>query len=98
MRLEGIKVGDIIEVDHNGRRFYAIVTGATPGGLALHPLERRVNHFSCRSREVVGHWVKRGRPRATSEPLQPSPRQLELNLSAPPDAGSDADGKRESTR
>jgi hypothetical protein len=28
---------------------------------------------------VVGHWAKRGRPRATDEPLEPSPLQLELD-------------------
>ena len=52
MRLEGIQTGDIVEVDHNGRRFHAIVTGTAPGGLALQPTDRRVNYYSCRSREV----------------------------------------------
>ena len=89
MRVEGIQTGDIVEVDHKGRRFFAVVTGSAPGGLALRPTDRRVNHYSARSREVVGHWVKRGRPRATSEPLKPSPRQLEMDLS-PPDGGRDA--------
>ena len=37
--------GDIVEVDHNGRRFHAIVTGPAPGGLALQPTDRRVNHY-----------------------------------------------------
>jgi hypothetical protein len=81
MRLEGIQTGDIVEVDHKGRRFHAVVTGTAPGGLAIQPTDRRVNHYSCRSREVVGHWAKRGRPRQTSEPLRPSPRQLEIDLS-----------------
>ncbi|MGA2320919.1 MAG: hypothetical protein ABSG95_09285 [Solirubrobacteraceae bacterium] len=81
MRLEGIKTGDIVEVDRNGRRFYAIVTGSAPGGLALRPTDRRVSYYSARSREVVGHWAKRGMPRETAEPLQPSPRQLEIDLS-----------------
>ena len=89
MRSEGIQTGDIVEVDHKGRRFFAVVTGSAPGGLALRPTDRRVNHYSARSREVVGHWVKRGRPRATSEPLKPSPRQLEMDLS-PRDGGRDA--------
>lgn len=80
MRLEGILAGDIVEVDHHGRRFYALVTSSQPGGLALAPLDRRVNYHSCRSREVVGHWVKRGRPRATGAPLKPSPRQLQIDL------------------
>jgi hypothetical protein len=82
MRIEGIQTGDIVEVDHKGRRFYAVVTGSAPGGLALRPTDRRVNHYSARSREVVGHWAKRGKPRATSEPLKPSPRQLEMDLSS----------------
>jgi hypothetical protein len=80
MRLEGIQAGDIVEVDLKGRRFHALVTGPAPGGLALAPTDRRINHFSCRSREVVGHWVKRGRPRQTGEPLLPSPRQLEIEF------------------
>jgi hypothetical protein len=80
MRLEGIQSGDIVEVDRKGRRFLAVVVGPAPGGLALAPTDRRIGFYSCRSREVIGHWVKRGRPRETSEPLQPSPRQLELDL------------------
>jgi len=86
MRLEGIHTGDIVEVDHNGRRFHAVVTGSAPGGLTVQPTDRRVNYYSARSREVVGHWSKRGRPRATSEPLKPSPRQLEIDLRAAEDA------------
>jgi hypothetical protein len=86
MRLEGIQTGDVVEVDRKGRRFYALVTGPAPGGLALAPIDRRVNHYSCRSREVVGHWVKRGRTRTTAAPLQPSERQLEMNLGNQPQA------------
>jgi hypothetical protein len=81
VRIEGIQTGDVVEVDQNGRRFHAIVTGPAPGGLALRPLDRRVNRYMARSPEVIGHWVKRGRPRASSEPLRPSPRQLAMDLS-----------------
>jgi hypothetical protein len=80
MRLEGIQTGDIVEVDHNGRRFHALVTAPAPGGLALAPIDRRVNYYSARSHEVVGHWAKRGRPRESAERLRPSPRQLEIDL------------------
>lgn len=79
MRLEGIKVADIVEVDRLGRRFHALVTGNAAGGLAIQPLDRRVTYRTCRAHEVVGHWAKRGRPRATDEPLEPSPLQLELD-------------------
>lgn len=80
MRLEGIKAGDVVEVDRHGRRFHALVTGAVQGGLALQPLDRRVSYHSCRSHQVIGHWAKRGRPRSTDAPLTPSPRQLQLSL------------------
>jgi hypothetical protein len=83
MRLEGIHTGDIVEVDRKGRRFHALVTGTVAGGLALQPTDRRISYYSCRSREVVGHWAKRGRPRPASEPLRPSPRQLEMDLAPP---------------
>jgi hypothetical protein len=86
MRLEGIQTGDIVEVDHKGRRFYALVIGSAPGGLALQPTDRRVNRYSCRSREVVGHWVKRGQPRTTAAPLRPSERQMEIDLDIQPQA------------
>jgi hypothetical protein len=92
MRLEGIQNGDIVEVDLRGRRFHALVTGTAPGGLAIQPTDRRVNHYSCRSREVIGHWAKRGRPRSTSEPLRPSPRQLQLDLTPPADADATLGG------
>jgi len=80
MRLEGIERGDIVEVDRKGRRFHALVTGTVAGGLSIQPLERRVSYYSCRSREVVGHWARRGRPRGSEAPMLPSPRQLELDL------------------
>jgi hypothetical protein len=80
MRLEGIQVGDVVEVDRLGRRFLAIVLGAAPGGLQLQPADRRVTYRTCRSREVVAHWAKRGRPQVSDEPMMPGPRQLALEL------------------
>jgi len=52
----------------------------------LQPMDRRVNHYSARSHEVVGHWVKRGRPRTTTAPLQPSERRLAIDLGIQPQA------------
>jgi hypothetical protein len=79
MRLEGIHIGDIVEVDRLGRRFHALVTGNAQGGLTVQPFDRRVTYHTCRAHDVVGHWAKRGRPRSTNEPLEPSPLQLELD-------------------
>jgi hypothetical protein len=79
MRLEAIRIGDIVEVDRLGRRFHALVIGNAQGGLTVQPLDRRVSYRSCRAHEVVGHWAKRGRPRTTEEPLEPSPLQLEFD-------------------
>jgi hypothetical protein len=79
MRLEGIQIGDIVEVDRLGRRFHALVTGNANGGLPVQPLDRRITYRSCRAHDGVTHWAKRGRPRATTEPLEPSPLQLELD-------------------
>jgi hypothetical protein len=42
MRLEGIRAGDIIEVDRLGRRFHVLVGGSAEGGLSMEPLDRRV--------------------------------------------------------
>jgi hypothetical protein len=80
MRLEGIEAGDIVEIDRMGRRFHALVSGNAVDGLSIQPLDRRVTYRSCRAREVVGHWSRRGRPRATIEPLTPEVLQLELDL------------------
>jgi hypothetical protein len=79
MRLEGIQSGDIVEVDRLGRRFHALVITHASGGLSIQPLDKRISYRSCRAHDVVGHWAKRGRPRTTTEPLEPSPLQLELD-------------------
>jgi hypothetical protein len=82
MRLEGIRAGDIVEVDRLGRRFHALVGGSAEGGLLIEPLDRRVTYRMCRPHEVLAHWAKRGRSRPTGEPLEPSPVQLELDTTS----------------
>jgi hypothetical protein len=80
MRLEGIETGDIIEIDRLGRRFHALVSGNAAGGLSIQPLDRKITYRTCRARDVVGHWARRGRPRSTNEPLRPEVLQLEFDL------------------
>jgi len=79
MRLEGIRAGDIVEVDRRGRRFHALVGESVEGALSIEPLDRRVTYRSCRPHEVRAHWAKRGRPRQVGEPFEPQPLQLELD-------------------
>lgn len=79
MRLEGIRAGDIVEVDRLGRRFHALVGESAEGRLSIEPLDRRVTYRTCRPHEVRAHWAKRGRPRQTDEPLELAPLQLELD-------------------
>jgi hypothetical protein len=79
MRLERIQPGDIVEVDRLGRRFHALVDGSVDGGLSIQPLDRRVTYRTCRPHEVRAHWARRGRRGVASEPLGPSPLQLELD-------------------
>jgi hypothetical protein len=79
VRLEGIRAGDIVEVDRRGRRFHAFVSENGSAGLGIEPLDRRVTYRSCRAHEVIAHWVKRGRSRAGSERVEPSALQLELD-------------------
>jgi len=62
MRLDGIQIRDIVEVDRLGRPFHALVTGDGSGGLSLQPLDRRVTYRASRTHEVVAHWATRGRP------------------------------------
>jgi hypothetical protein len=46
---------------------------------SIQPLDRRISYQSCRAHHLIAHWAKRGGPRATNEPLAPSPLQLELD-------------------
>jgi hypothetical protein len=79
VRLEGIRAGDIVEVDRRGRRFHALVSENGSGGLGIEPLDRRITYTSCRAHEVTAHWVKRGGSRADSERAEPSVLLLELD-------------------
>jgi hypothetical protein len=78
VRLEGIRAGDIVEVDQRGRRFHALVGESAEGGLSIEPLDRRVTYRTCRPHEVRAHWAKRGRSRQMGDPLERSPLQLEF--------------------
>lgn len=79
VRLEGIRAGDIVEVDRLGRRFHALVGESAESGLSIEPLDRRVTYRTCRPHEVRAHWAKRGRRRQEGEPLERAPLQLDFD-------------------
>jgi hypothetical protein len=57
MKLNGVDVGDIIEADVQGRRFFAVVTGRDAEGLRLRPITRETwRHVTAR--QVVGIYRK----------------------------------------
>jgi hypothetical protein len=53
LRLEGIQIGDIVEVDRLGRCFHALVMGNASDGLSIQPLDRRISYRSCRADDVL---------------------------------------------
>lgn len=66
--LTPIKVGDIVQVDHKGRRFHAIVLSKRPRLLSIKPLESGITYTTATGREVVAHWRRtKNTPRAASE-------------------------------
>ena len=73
------QVGDIVEVDRLGQRFHARVAGNASGAYRSSRLTGACSYGSCRARDVVAHWAKRGRPRTTGERLEPLPLQTELD-------------------
>lgn len=56
MTLSSVKVGDVVEVDKKGRRFFARVTLVGESSLTLRPLDNRISYRSCTAREVIGIW------------------------------------------
>lgn len=74
MRLNGVKVGDLVLCDVKGRRFHAEVT-AVPGEGDLHvrPLTPAVTYRHVTARQVLEHWRKAGRPPAEGPTSPASP-------------------------
>jgi hypothetical protein len=58
MSIASIRVGDIVDVNHKGRRFYAIVKDKVGRKLDIRPLDRNVNYFTATGHDVVGIYRK----------------------------------------
>lgn len=63
-----VAAGDVIEVDHNGRIFFALVTRVTkvPGSLntfEFRPITPGITYRTCKSHQVRAHFKRTGRSR-----------------------------------
>jgi antitoxin (DNA-binding transcriptional repressor) of toxin-antitoxin stability system len=56
MTITTVRRGDIVEIDKNGRLFFAVVTARRRSGLEILPITAGISFRSCVSREVVGHY------------------------------------------
>ena len=52
MNIASVKPGDIVLVNHKGRKFYATVENKNGRTLTIKPHERNISWRSCTSREV----------------------------------------------
>lgn len=59
MTLQGIRAGDIVEVDKRGRRFLAYVRGRESREVLIRPVDRRISYSTATAREIVDHWRRR---------------------------------------
>jgi hypothetical protein len=67
MTLGPIKPGDIVKVDIRGLQFHAIAGAKDNGRLQFEPIQRGITYHEAKPREVIAHWGKRGRARASVE-------------------------------
>jgi hypothetical protein len=56
MRLQNIRVGDIVRVDKKGRMFHAFVNRKDGRELQITPIEHGISYRLATAREVIGHW------------------------------------------
>lgn len=72
MNIAGIKAGDIVRVDKKGRVFEAFVDAKPADGVVpIAPISQAISYRSATAREVICHWSKCGRPRATAPTALP---------------------------
>lgn len=79
MRLDGIRVTDLVQVDRKGRVFFAEVRSKTRGELGIKPIDPHVTYRTAAARDVIAVWRRwtPTHPRARSRP-RPSPMSSPL--------------------
>lgn len=71
MRLEGIQIGDVVEVDRLGRLLYVLVTGNASAGLPVQPLDRPICSLVSSDRWLRGDRNLDSRLSVRGPPLLP---------------------------
>lgn len=67
MRIERVAAGDIVLCSIGGRRIYGEVSEITEGVVHFRPLSTAAGWRHASAREVIGHWRRTGRARASAE-------------------------------
>jgi hypothetical protein len=84
MRLEGLRVGDLVLVKVKGRSIYGEVLEVTAGMVQFRPLCPGAGWRHASAREVVAHWRKTGREREPPAESPEAPPKLPIEqLSLP---------------
>lgn len=67
MRIERIAVGDIVLSSIGGRHIYGEVSEITGGTVHFRPLSTAAGWRHAAPRQIIAHWRRTGRPRASGE-------------------------------
>ena len=65
MRIEGIAAGDIVKASIGGRTVYGEVSAIRDRVVYFEPLSRAAGWRHASAGQIVGHWRKAGRRRAS---------------------------------
>lgn len=66
--LNPIHPGDIVEVEHNGRRAFCHVEDKGNGELTIKAITPGFGWRTCTGRQVVAHWKKTKNGRRVAQP------------------------------
>ncbi len=72
MNPDAIAPGDVVRITAGGRMFHGIVRGRVLGGIEVDPIERGVVTRRVKMRDIVEHWSRAGRRRASEDSGQRS--------------------------
>jgi hypothetical protein len=74
-----VSVGIMASAAMTSTRATSVVVHPPIQRLQRQPARRVAGNERMKAPASDAHWAKRGRPRETSDPLEPSPLQLELD-------------------